>query len=186
MKRLTLMAVLLSALVVVWAGLAVAEETKEAKEETKEEVKHDYVGVKKCKMCHKPQYSAWLETGHAKTDLLTDAEKKKTECISCHVTGTTAKDTLLLEGVQCEACHGPGSDYKSPKIKSKKKWKADRDAARKAAIEAGLIYPTEGDCKRCHKKEGNPNFKAFDFAKMKPLVHKVAVEEAKEKPPEKK
>jgi len=173
MKKLILLAVLLSALVTFWALLMVAEETKE-------EVKHDFVGVKKCKACHKAQYKTWLETGHAKTDLLTDEEKKKAECLSCHVTGTTAKDSLL-EGVQCEACHGPGSDYKSLKIKSKKKWKADPEAAKTAAIEAGLIYPTKEDCKRCHKKEGNPNFKPFDFAKMKPLVHELTSAKAGDK-----
>ena len=171
MKKLILPSVLLLAAAVCWAAPAVADDEKQ-------EAKHEFVGATKCKICHKPVYKAWLESGHAKTfDALTDEEKKKKECIGCHITGQAAEGELL-GGVQCEACHGPGSDYKSPKIMSKKKWTADREAAKEAAIEAGLVYPTEENCKRCHKKEGNPNYKPFDFAKMQPLVHKVVADTA--------
>jgi len=136
-----------------------------------EKAKPEYVGAKKCKGCHKDQHKSWLETKHAKTfDVLSDEEKKKPECVSCHITGKTAKGEVL-EGVQCEACHGPASKYKSIKIMNKKKWAADPETYQKKAVEAGLIHPTEENCKRCHKKEGNPNFKKFDFAKSKPLVH---------------
>ncbi len=134
---------------------------------------HAYVGVKKCKTCHKAQFKSWGETPHAKAfDVLSAEEQKDPACVGCHTTGTTAKE-VLLEGIQCEACHGGGKDYKSAKIMSKKKWKADPDTHKKMALEAGLIMPTEKDCVRCHTKEGNPNFKPFDFAKMKDLVHPV-------------
>ena len=136
-----------------------------------EKAKPDYVGAKKCKTCHKDQHKSWLETKHAKAfDVLSDEEKTKKECVICHITCKTAKGEVL-EGVQCEACHGPGSEYKSLKIMNKKKWAADPETYQKKAIEAGLIYSKEENCKRCHKKEGNPNFKKFDFAKRKPLVH---------------
>ena len=72
----------------------------------------------------------------------------------------------VFEGVQCEACHGPGSLYKSAKIMSKKKYKTDREAQHKLALEAGLIIPTEETCVGCHNKK-SPFFKAFDFAKRK-------------------
>lgn len=137
------------------------------------EAKHDYVGVKKCKTCHKPQFKSWSETGHAKAfDLLSDEEKKNEKCVACHSTGTTAKG-VFLEGVQCESCHGAGSDYKSAKIMSKKKWKADPDAHKKMALDAGLNYPKEADCVRCHTKEGNSNFKEFKFEDRKDKVHPV-------------
>ena len=136
-----------------------------------EKAKPEYVGANKCKGCHKVQHKSWLETKHAKAfDVLSDEEKKKPECVSCHITGKTAKGEVL-EGVQCEACHGPASKYKSIKIMNKKKWAADPEMYQKKAVEAGLIYSKEENCKRCHKKEGNPNFKKFDFAKRKPLVH---------------
>ena len=174
MKRLMLVVGLLIALAAFWAVLATAQEGKEAK--ASDAPAHEYVGATKCKICHKPEFTAWEGTPHAKAfDVLSDEEKKKEECVGCHITGTTAKDELL-EGVQCEACHGPGGDYKSAKIMNKKKWAAEPEAHKKMAMEAGLIYPTEDNCKRCHKKEGNPNFKEFDFAKMKDKVHPVAAE----------
>jgi len=139
-----------------------------------EKAEPEYVGAKKCKTCHKKIHKSWLETKHAKAfDVLSDEEKKKAECVGCHITGKTAKD-VLLEGVQCEACHGPGSQFKSMKIMNKKKWAANPEVYKKKAIEAGLIYPTEENCKRCHKKEGNENFKPFDFSKRKLRVHPVA------------
>ena len=177
MRRIVSVVILLMALLVIWTVPAMAQETKEA--EKAEKVAHQYVGAKKCKTCHKVQFNAWLETKHATAfDALSDEEKKKEECVTCHQTGTTAKG-VLLEGVQCEACHGPGKDYKSPKIMSKKKWPAAPEKHKKMAIEAGLNYPTEETCTGCHKKEGNPNFKAFDFAKSKLKVHPAAVDSTK-------
>ena len=169
--------ILLSVLValVAFFSLSLAEEA--AKAETKE-VKHDYVGATKCKGCHKAQFDAWSETPHAKAwDALSAEEQKKDECVTCHMTGTTAGETPeMLTGVQCEACHGPGADYKSPKIMSKKKWADDPDGQMKMAVEAGLVMPTAETCTRCHKKEGNPNFKPFEFDKMKDKVHPVKAE----------
>lgn len=93
------------------------------------------------------------------------------------MTGKTAADSALVN-VSCEACHGAGSDYK--KLMMPAKWKADPEGSKKAAIAAGLVFPpTEATCVNCHKKEGNPNFKEFDFAKMKGLVHPVAAAPAK-------
>ena len=164
--------VILAALALVAVNV-LSQETK--KEETKPA--HEYVGVTKCKICHKDVYTAWSKTGHATAyDKLSDEEKKKPECVQCHITGTTAKGELL-EGVQCEACHGPGSDYKSPKIMNKKKWEADPEGQLAMAKEAGLVIPTEETCVRCHKKEGNPNFKPFDFAKRVGMVHPIGGED---------
>lgn len=139
--------------------------------------KHEYVGDAKCKMCHKDVHTSWAETKHAKAfSVLSAEEQKKPECVKCHITGTTAAGEVL-ENVQCEACHGPGSEYKSASIMSKKKWAADPEGQLKLAKEAGLIMPTADNCVRCHTKEGNPNFKEFNFEKMQPLVHPVKAEE---------
>jgi len=182
MRRVTILVIIMTALVAFLALTAMAQEAKEeakeeVKEEAKEEVQHDFVGAKKCKICHKAQFTSWSETGHATSfDKLTDEEKAKPECVTCHSSGNLAKDSSLMEGIQCEACHGAGGDYKSAKIMSKKKWAADPETYKKMAIDAGLVYPTEEDCKSCHKKEGNPNFKEFDFAKMKGKVHTMSEE----------
>lgn len=142
-----------------------------AAQEAKEGAEHKYVSHRKCKNCHKPQHSSWLATRHAKAfDVLPGEKKKKRECLSCHATAGLA-DGAVLEGVQCEACHGPGSDYKSIKIMSRRKWKADPETYRKKAIDAGLVYPTEEHCRKCHKKEGNRDPKPFDFRRSKGQVH---------------
>jgi nitrate/TMAO reductase-like tetraheme cytochrome c subunit len=163
------------------SATAWSDEGKAAGAAKKEAAKFEYVGDAKCKICHKIQHSSWLETKHAKAyDVLSDEEKKKPECVTCHITGHDAKGELI-PGVQCEACHGPGSEYKSPKIMSKKGWPAEPEKYKAMAIEAGLVYPTEATCVRCHKAEGNPNFKPFDFAKSKDKVHaKGSDPEAKE------
>ena len=86
----------------------------------------DYIGAAKCKLCHKLQYESWQGLKHA--DAFKNLEPDNTgnaECLKCHATGGSAD----FPGVQCEACHGPGSEYKSMKTMK------DREAA----IAAGLI-----------------------------------------------
>lgn len=162
MKKLTAIVVIISVLTAFMAVSVFAEEAA-----------HKYVGPKKCKTCHKGVHTSWSETKHANAfNLLSDEEKKNEKCIACHTSGIDKKG-VLIEGVTCEACHGAGSDYKSAKIMSKKKWKADPDAHKKMALDAGLNYPKEADCVRCHTKEGNSNFKEFKFEDRKDKVHPV-------------
>ncbi|OIO39842.1 MAG: hypothetical protein AUJ75_00765 [Candidatus Omnitrophica bacterium CG1_02_49_10] len=146
---------------------------------------YKYVGVKKCSMCHKSeskgnQYGQWLSTEHAKAyERLASPEAAETakaagvsgnpqeapQCLKCHVTGYE-KDGALLEegfakedGVQCEACHGAGSDYKAMStMKDKEK-----------AIAAGLTVPTKEVCIKCHNAQ-SPNYKGFDFDEYYPLI----------------
>ncbi len=115
-----------------------------------------YVGVDKCKLCHKIQYTSWATTKHAKAfESLKPADRENAECVGCHVTGSKE-----FPGVQCEACHGPGSDYKAmATMKDKQK-----------AIAAGLIMPKESDCVRCHNKK-SPTFKGFNFSEAVKKVH---------------
>jgi len=147
-----------------------------------------YVGVYRCKSCHNrkddtKQYDIWAASQHAQayhtlgTDRARDlaAEvgvdvnpQEAPECLECHVTGYGVDSTSFLEsfahedGVQCEACHGPGSRYKATKIMSRKKYKEDPDTQRQLALDAGLLIPDEQTCVRCHN-EGSPAFKSFDY-----------------------
>ena len=110
-----------------------------------------YIGVAKCgKICHKVEYASWQKLAHANAfDTLKPEEQGKAECLKCHATGGNAE----MPGVQCEACHGPGSAYKSMKIMK------DKDAA----SAAGLQIPNEATCVACHT--GAPHDqKPFDFA----------------------
>lgn len=170
MKKFSTWAVLLVALVSLVAAVAVAQE----------KAKPTFVGAEKCaKMCHKAQYESWLTTKHAKAfETLKPEEQKKAECVKCHTTGALADGTQLT-GVQCESCHGAGSDYKKPTIMAKAKWAADPAGQLKLAQEAGLVVPDEKVCVTCHTKEGNANFKPFDFAKSKGLVHTMNEPEKK-------
>ena len=127
-----------------------------------------YVGSVKCKMCHNKettgnQFKIWSESAHASAwkNLSGDkalevgkklgiAEPQKSEkCLKCH--GSIAG--FVEEGTTCEACHGPGSAYKTMAIMK------DREMAKKN----GLIIPDEKTCVRCHNSE-SPTFKSFDFA----------------------
>jgi len=143
----------------------------------------EFIGTKSCSMCHKKadqgeQLKIWEESAHAgayKT-LQTEAADKiaaekgfktkavETEaCLKCHATAYNADASLLgknfkvEDGVQCETCHGAGSEYKSKKTME--------DHAKSVA--AGMTEykdeaAIEAQCKTCHNSE-SPTFKAFDF-----------------------
>lgn len=126
---------------------------------------HDYAGSKKCKICHKEQYEIWEKKKHAKAwDALNDEQKKKSECIGCHTT-----DGPDMPNVQCEACHGPGSEYSKPTIMNKARFKANPEEQLKLAVEAGLVIPTKETCVECHN-EKSPTFKGFDYEKHKAQI----------------
>lgn len=137
-----------------------------------------YVGGSKCKTCHKMekygnQQEVWNNSRHAQayetlaTDKAKEAAKKQgiddpqqsEKCLRCHVTAydlpaeSKAATYKAEEGVTCEACHGPGSDYKKMKVMK------DHDAS----IAAGMIVPDEKTCKKCHTPEDNEFYKEFDY-----------------------
>jgi Cytochrome c554 and c-prime len=134
-----------------------------------------YIGVEACAMCHKTekqgsQLSIWQNSRHSKayetlkTDKANQIAKEKgfstlavetPECLKCHVSGYKLDASLLgkkfkvEDGVQCETCHGPGSDYKDMKAMK------DKDLA----IQKGLIVHDKLElfCTGCHNSE-SPTF----------------------------
>lgn len=70
------------------------------------------IGSDKCKLCHKVQFTSWAPTAHA----------------------------ARTPPLDCESCHGPGSEYKTLAIM--------KDA--KKARAAGLVIPTRSFCSKCH------------------------------------
>ncbi|HQW65937.1 MAG TPA: cytochrome c family protein [Gemmatimonadales bacterium] len=137
-----------------------------------------HVGVMACAKCHKTekignQFGVWQGTKHSKAyealttpradsiatakGLTTKAAEAR-ECLECHTTGGPDSDTPKTEGVNCEACHGPGSGYRTLAImKDKTK-----------AVAAGLkVYADateiETQCRTCHN-ERSPTAKPFVFA----------------------
>ncbi len=110
-----------------------------------------FIGAKGCNHCHAKAkngriYEQWQETPHAKAfDSLGEADRENEACLGCHTTGygrpiaagTTADQ---LHGVQCEACHGPGSKYKAMKLMKN----------REMAIAEGMVIPSVETCLVCH------------------------------------
>ena len=131
-----------------------------------------YSGFTKCKACHLPQFKIWDQSLHKTAfETLSAEEQEKEECVACHLTGhgKEAVGTPDLHGVQCEACHGPGSLYRKLSIMSKSKYQADPKGQRKLAIEAGLVLPDESTCRSCHN-EKSPSFKGFNYQEAKEKI----------------
>jgi len=136
---------------------------------------HTFIGAEACGMCHKTekqgsQLSIWQNSKHAKayetlkTEKANQIAKEKgfqtpavetPECLKCHVSGqgvdptTFGKKFKVEDGVQCETCHGAGSDYKDMKVMKDKE----------LAIKNGLVMHEKlGDfCTGCHNVE-SPTF----------------------------
>ncbi len=147
-----------------------------AQEEAEEKPKPEYLGVQKCKMCHKKIHGAWLETKHAVAmETLGDTSATDEACLACHVTGygktggyVDTEATPGLVGVTCESCHGPGSLY----------WKVPIMKDHERAVENGLVEQDSSVCISCHNEE-SPTFKGFNYEEAKEAgVHKI--EEVKE------
>ena len=130
-----------------------------------------YVGARVCGQCHDgksmgDQFSIWMRTRHAKayTSLATPEAKEiarrsgiPTEpqqspmCLGCHATAADAEDWQrddtfsLKDGVQCEKCHGPGSEYADARVMMN----------RKLAMSKGLMIPSADTCQMCHLEKGS-------------------------------
>jgi len=130
-----------------------------------------YMGARACGACHAGkgmgnQYSLWLHSKHSQSfAVLAKPEAKRIAaisglrqepqeaaiCLGCHATAAQAEDWekdegfRIEDGVQCERCHGPGSEYITESVM--------RD--RQAAMKAGLPVPGESWCMTCHIEKGS-------------------------------
>jgi hypothetical protein len=119
-----------------------------------------FLGSETCKRCHEKEYQQWMESPHAKafTTLNKPVQGKPRTgvCVSCHVTGfgqsggfiadpaqidQRPKSNPDLTNVQCEACHGKGTEH---------------------ARTTGHAVVPETTCRVCHNAEWSP---AFDYSK---------------------
>ncbi len=119
-----------------------------------------YTGVERCGVCHSAasiggQLGSWKITSHARAfeslgseraqRLLANTGRHVEECLPCHTTAghygpKGKKDPLIIEGVGCERCHGPGSAYSD----------YNTMLDRKAFLAAGGVVGSLQDCNRCH------------------------------------
>lgn len=143
--------------------LIFADDAKDSsKSDDTAESQHEYTGFRVCRMCHSTDgiFKSWQQTAHATAwDSLSDMQKKMDGCRDCHATGLDEEGELLAN-VQCEACHGPGSDYIKMSIMR----------VREKAVANGLIIGDEKTCRICHTDSLPPECGStteFDYAKMK-------------------
>jgi len=111
-------------------------------------------GTHACKDCHPAATAQWSATRHARAydTLEKGARQFDLDCVGCHVTGWRqpggACNVASVEGrkgVQCEACHGPGSLH--------------------AADPPGHILrdPKEETCRGCHTPEHSTRFEPGSY-----------------------
>ncbi|MDA0337007.1 MAG: cytochrome c family protein [bacterium] len=146
-----------------------------------------YVGADVCRSCHVEAWNVWLGTAHARSwvFLRTAAADsiaariaggpvrepaQSQRCLTCHGTAADVVPVFrttglaLQDGVQCEACHGPGSMHVEPGlILGGDKLEASR-----------MEIPDEQGCRVCHKADrpshewmGRP---AFDFVRAQARI----------------
>ncbi len=122
-----------------------------------------YLGAEVCGRCHPSELAQWKTTKHSHAwQTLVDAKKDATpECIGCHVVGYNKsggfKDfstTPTLVNVQCENCHGMGTQHD--------------------AFTAVPRKITEETCRTCHTQNTSPE---FNFALFEPHIDHKGVGE---------
>jgi 2',3'-cyclic-nucleotide 2'-phosphodiesterase (5'-nucleotidase family) len=108
--------------------------------------KESFLGERACKSCHENAWEAYADSGHraAFNTLRAKGQNFEPECVVCHTTGYQYKNGYdenppfsKLTNVQCEACHGYGTEHARDG-----KWSAQ----------------AKDSCVICHDKENSPEF----------------------------
>ena len=82
--------------------------------------KYAYAGNFKCRLCHREFFVGRKQDPHDHTlaKVIKAGHAKNSKCLGCHSTGYGVKGgfkspilTPQLANVQCEGCHGPGSEH---------------------------------------------------------------------------
>ena len=117
-----------------------------------------FLGSEVCIRCHVEQGLQWKSTPHARAwQTLVDNHKDTAdECMGCHVVGykkpggfQTSTATPSMTNVQCESCHGMGTQHE--------------------AFAATPQKVAEATCTKCHNKDNDPS---WNFAtKLAKVAH---------------
>ena len=136
-----------------------ALETVKPEGEAEAAVDH-FMGAEVCGRCHQPEMTQYKTTGHARAwETLVEAKKEANpECISCHVVGykqpggfKASDDAARLGDVQCENCHGMGTQHEAFPTQARR--------------------ITEATCRTCHTESTSPT---FNFSVYEPhILHTV-------------
>jgi hypothetical protein len=120
--------------------------------------KFTYTGIRGCR-CHlkEKEGQVYKERKHREAfKRLKGKDRKDPKCLKCHVTALGKKikgGKPFLKGNQCEACHGPGSEYRDRPLKEL--YRKDPLEARKRSLERGLLIAgvnidKKKLCAQCH------------------------------------
>lgn len=113
-----------------------------------------YVGGELCARCHREQAEFWAGTHHAHAwqTMIDEGAVADLECITCHTVGYMKPGGFdrpdraepKYVNVQCENCHGPGSNH----------------VTGISFVDDKSIIGESGDmsCEACHNHEHSPNF----------------------------
>ncbi len=111
--------------------------------------KESYLGDRACMACHEDAWKVYLNSPHrsAFASIRNKGQSFEPECLSCHTTGYQFKNGYSdespfnkLANVQCEACHGYGSEHARDN-----KW----------------VAQAKDSCTLCHDQKNSPE---FDYA----------------------
>ena len=111
--------------------------------------KEAFLGDRACMSCHEDAWKVYLDSAHrsAFASIRNKGQSFEPECLSCHTTGFQHKNGYSddppfnkLSNVQCEACHGYGSQH---------------------ARDGKWVAQAKDSCMMCHDQKNSPE---FDYA----------------------
>lgn len=102
-----------------------------------------YVSSDACAQCHMAQYAQWTNSRHrnATDPLANKGHEFEASCLTCHASGGQSNGLPRFQNVQCEACHGPGSQHVARPAKG-----------------YGRIADMNALCSTCHTSKTSPGF----------------------------
>jgi len=149
-----------------------------------------FQGVAMCKYCHSNsiignQYGKWKNTNHSRAYInlatlkgteiaremgVTGNPQESEKCLSCHSTGFNYPEEKgfqfrIEDGVQCEQCHGAGSEY----IRLNTMKMLARDELDPETV--GHITPEKELCMNCHESEHKHILPFKEEERFKKIAH---------------
>jgi hypothetical protein len=127
-----------------------------ARDEVTGKVKERYLGFEICMRCHAELMPQFIESRHFRAFNILEIQGKADDanCLHCHTTGfgrfsgydkgREEKGDIYLRGVQCEACHGPGTLH---------------------ARDGSYVTRAWESCRECHTAQWSPDFDEREYWK---------------------
>jgi peroxiredoxin len=121
-----------------------------------------YVGAEACKKCHEQEYVQWSKTAHAaaaKSPAAAAAPIEKQYRFNTGAGGPGGYPAPGMQGVQCEACHGPAERH----MKEPEKKGQDYIVGLGGSCDSCVV---EQICRTCHGPDDDPKFKFEHYREL--------------------